>query len=156
GCTGLVFVLAPAPNEIRVEAEKLWARGAELRLPAVAFVSRMDRERADFQAAVGDLKKILGANPVPIQLPIGAAESFRGVADLVTRRALIAQPDGSLKEDTVPADLKDEVEAARDRMIETAAEATDTLTEKYLENGTLTDDELAQALREGTLGRRFV
>src|SRR5262245_58306221 len=52
GCTGLVFVLAPAPNEIRVEAEKLWARGAELRLPAVAFVSRMDRERADFQAAV--------------------------------------------------------------------------------------------------------
>ncbi|HXQ22125.1 MAG TPA: elongation factor G [Candidatus Acidoferrales bacterium] len=156
GCTGAVFVLAPAAGEIRVEAEKLWERAAELQLPVVAFVSRMDRERADFQAAVGDLKKILGARPVPIQFPIGAAENFRGVVDLLTMRAFVAQADGTLKEEAIPADVKDEAEAAREQMVESAAEANDALTEKYLENGTLTNEEVVQALREGTLGRRFV
>jgi elongation factor G len=155
-CTGLVFVLAPAAGEIRVEAEKMWARAAELQLPVIGFVSRMDRERADFDAARADLKKILGANPVAVQMPIGAAESFRGVVDLLSMRALIGQPDGSLKDEAIPDDVKDAAAAARERMIETAAEANDALTEKYLENGTLTNEEVVQALREGTLGRKFV
>ena len=155
-CTGVVFVLAPAADELRVEAEKMWARSAELGLPVVAFVSRMDRERADFQAAVGDAKKILGANPVPIQYPIGAAEDFRGIVDLITMRALIGQADGSLKDDAIPSDVKAAAEAARERMVEAAAEANDALTEKYLENGTLSNEEVVQALREGTLARRFV
>jgi elongation factor G len=155
-CTGAVLVLAPASGEIRVEAEKLWARTAELRLPVVAFVSRMDRELADFQAAVTDLRKILGARPVPLQVPIGSADTLRGVVDLLAMKALLAQPDGSLKVDDIPADMTDEAAEARERMIETAAEANDALTEKYLENGTLTDAEVAEALREGTLMRRFV
>ncbi len=155
-CTGLVFVLAPASGEIRVEAEKMWERARELQLPSIAFVSRMDRELADFQSAVNDFKKILGATPVPIQLPIGAGEDFRGVVDLINMRALIAQPDGGMKEEPIPADVKDAVDAARERMVEAAAEANDTLTEKYLEDGTLTNDEVVQALREGTLARRFV
>ena len=155
-CTGVVFVLAPAKDELRVEAERLWARSAELGLPVVACVSRMDRERADFQAAVDDMKKILGANPVPIQYPIGAAEGFRGVVDLINMRALIGQADGSLKEEAIPADVKAAAEAARERMIEAAAEANDALTEKYLEDGTLSNEEVTQALREGTLARRFV
>jgi len=155
-CTGLIFVVAPAEHELRVEAEKVWNRARELRLPAVAFVSRMDRERADFDAGVGDLKRVLGANPVPVQFPIGAAESFRGAVDLIRMRALLLQADGTLKEDAIPDDVKANAEAARERMIETAAEATDELTEKYLENGTLSHDELVQALREGTLARRFV
>jgi len=155
-CTGVVFVLAPAAGELRVEAEKMWERAAELNLPVVAFVSRMDRERADFQAAVTDLQKILGAKPVPLQHPIGAADSFRGVVDLLSMKALIGQPDGSMKEESIPADVADEANAARERMIELAAEATDELTEKYLENGTLSNEEVAQALREGTLARRFV
>src|SRR5262245_26130788 len=150
-CTGLVFVLAPASGELRVEAEKLWARAEELRLPVIAFVSRMDRERADFQAAVTDMKKILGANPVPIQYPIGTAETFRGVVDLIGMRALIGQADGSLKEEAIPADLEDEVAAAREQMVEAAAEANDALTEKYLDSGTLSNEEIVQALREGTL-----
>jgi elongation factor G len=155
-CTGVVFVLAPAKDELRVEAEKMWTRGAELGLPAVAFVSRMDRERAEFQAAVDDMKRILGANPVPIQYPIGAAEEFRGVVDLINMRAFIGQADGSLKEEAVPQDVKAAAEAARERMIEAAAEATDALTEKYLEDGTLSNEEVIQALRQGTLARRFV
>jgi elongation factor G len=155
-CTGLVFVLSPAADELRVEAEKVWARADELHLPVVAFVSRMDRERADFQAAVNDLKKVLGANPVAIQLPIGAAENFRGVVDLINMRALMIQADGSLKEEAIPADVKADAESARERMVETTAEATDALTEKYLENGTLSNEDVVQALREGTIARRFV
>lgn len=155
-CTGLVFVLAPAAGEIRVEAEKMWARGRELGLPAIAVVSRMDRELADFDAAVADFRKVLGARPVPIHCPIGTADAFRGVVDLLANRALIAQADGSMKAEDVPANLAKEVAAARERMIELAAEATDELTEKYLENGTLTDEELATALREGSLSGRLV
>ena len=155
-CTGLVFVLAPAANELRVEAEKIWARAEELHLPVIGFVSRMDRERADFQAAVDDVKKVLGANPVPIHYPIGAAEQFRGVVDLIAMRAWMLQADGSAKEEAIPDDVKAEAESARERMVESAAEATDELTEKYLENGTLSNDEVVQALREGTLARRFV
>src|SRR6202158_226889 len=155
-CTGVVFVLAPAAGELRVEAEKLWARAVELKIPVVAFVSRMDRERANFDAPVDDMQKILGAKTVPVQYPIGEAEAFRGVVDLIGMRAFVAQTDGALKEEPVPSDLKDEVDAARERMIELAAEANDTLTEKYLENGTLTNEEVVQALREGTLAGRFV
>jgi elongation factor G len=155
-CTGVIFTLAPATNELRVEAETLWARTEELKLPVIAFVSRMDRERASFEAAVADLQKILGAKPVMIQYPIGAAETFRGVVDLISMRALIGRPDGSLKEEEIPADIKDEAAAAREQMIELAAEANDTLTEKYLENGTLTNEETLEALREGTVMRRFV
>ncbi|MFN8628730.1 MAG: elongation factor G [Candidatus Binatia bacterium] len=155
-CTGLIFVMAPAEHELRVEAEKVWNRARELRLPVVAFVSRMDRERADFQAGVGDLKKVLGANPVPVQFPIGAAESFRGAVDLIRMRALLLQADGALKDDAIPDDVTADAEAARERMIESAAEANDELTEKYLENGTLTNDEIVRALREGTLAGRFV
>ncbi|HEX7407093.1 MAG TPA: elongation factor G [Candidatus Binatia bacterium] len=155
-CTGLVFVLSPAADELRVEAEKVWARAGELHLPVVAFVSRMDRERADFQAGVNDLKKVLGANPVAIQLPIGAAENFRGVVDLINMRALMIQADGSLKEEAIPADVKADAERARERMVETTAEANDALTEKYLENGTLSNEDVVQALREGTIARRFV
>jgi elongation factor G len=155
-CTGLVFVLSPAADELRVEAEKVWARAGELHLPVVAFVSRMDRERADFQAGVNDLKKVLGANPVAIQLPIGAAENFRGVVDLINMRALMIQADGSLKEEAIPADVKADAESARERMVETTAEANDALTEKYLENGTLSNEDVVQALREGTIARRFV
>ena len=154
--TGVVFVLAPAEGELRVEAEKLWGRAEELGLPVVGFVTRMDRERADFEAALRDMQKILGARPVPMAIPIGAADTFRGVIDLLAMKALIVQPDGGTKEEPIPANLEAEAAAARERLIEMAAEATDDLTETYLEAGTLTDDELARALREGTLARRFV
>jgi elongation factor G len=155
-CTGLVFVLAPAAHEIRVEAERMWQRAAELGLPVIAFVNRMDRENCNHQAALDDMKKILGANPVPVQLPIGSAESFRGVVDLLRMKALIGSGDGKEKEEDIPADIKAEAEAAREHMIEVAAEANDAFTEKYLEEGTLTNEEVIQALREGTKARSLV
>ncbi len=155
-CTGAIFTAAPATHEIRVEAEKVWARAAELKLPLLAFITRMDRERADHTIALEEMKRLLGAKLVPIQYPIGTADAFRGVVDLVTMRAHMFQDDGSIKEQSVPGAIEDEVRKAREQMIELAAEASDDLTEKYLENGTLTDEELAGALRSGTLQCQFV
>jgi len=156
GCTSVILALAPTRDEIRIEAERLWARAKEIGLPALAFVGRMDRERADAQAAVDDMQKILGIRAVSIQYPIGVAESFRGVVDLIRMKALLAQPDGKMVEAEIPAEVKDEAEVAREQMIELAAEATDELTEKYLEAGTLTNEEIVRALREGTLARKLV
>ncbi len=155
-CTGILFVLAPAAHEIRVEAERMWQRAAELGLPLIAFVTRMDRENANHEIALEDMKKLLGASPVPLQLPIGTADSFRGVVDLLKMKAVIGSGDGKEKEEEIPADLKAEAEAAREHMIEAAAEADDSFTEKYLEEGTLTDAEIVQAIRIGTKARTIV
>lgn len=155
-CTGVIFVLAPAAGELRVEAEKVWARAQELGLPVVAFVNRMDRENADFQAAIEDMKKILGAKPVPMQMPLGSADSFRGVVDLLSMKALVQSGENSVREEAIPGELEAAARDARELMIELAADASDEFTERYLENGTLTNEELSEALRQGTLARRFV
>ncbi|MBI3783877.1 MAG: elongation factor G [Deltaproteobacteria bacterium] len=155
GCTGIVFVAAAAAHEIRIEAERIWARAEELKLPVVTFITRIDRERADYAAALDDLKKILAAKLVPVQLPIGNAETFKGIVDLIAMKAYLAQADGGMSEAPIPADVADDAAKAREQMIELAAEATDELTEKYLEAGTLTNEELVHALREGTVTRRF-
>lgn len=148
-CTGAVMVLEPATGGVKVEAERVWARAEELGLPRLAFVSKMDRENANYDAALRDLSEILRAKAVPLQLPIGSAETFRGVVDLVGMRALIGQADGSMKEEAIPGDLQAAAEAAREKLMESAAEVNDDLLEKYLENGSLTAEELATALVEG-------
>lgn len=155
-CTGAVFVAAPHTGELRVEAEQIWTRTQELGLPAIAFVTRMDRENASFQEALDDLKNVLGANPVAVQYPIGSGHEFRGVVDLMTRKAFLLGADGTVHEGPVPADIEAEVDAARDHMIELAAEANDAYTEHYLEEGTLTDEETADALRVGTLNHHLL
>lgn len=146
GCSGVVFVTEAAHGALKVEAEKIWARIEEIGLPRVAFVTKMDRERADFAAAVADLREILGAKAVPVQLPIGVAEEFRGAVDLVRMRALTTGADGKVSESDVPSDLRAEAEAAREALVEAVAETDDELLEKYLDAGTLGDDELSVAL----------
>ncbi len=155
-CTGIVFVLEPTPGSARVEAERLWARAEQLRLPRLAFVSKMDREHADFDAALRDMREILQAKPVPIQIPIGAAETFKGVVDLVAMRALIGQADGSLKDADIPADVADAAQAAREALLEAVAETNDELLEQYLESGTLNAEQLAPALRAAVQDSRLV
>jgi elongation factor G len=147
-CTGLVFVAEAAPGGLKVEAEKLWARAKELGLPCIGFVSKMDRERADFDAAVADLKEVLGAKAIPVQLPIGTADEFRGVVDLIHMKALISGDDGKASVEDVPADLQAAAESAREALVESVAETDDELLEKYLDAGTLTDDELIAALHK--------
>ncbi len=148
GCSGVVLVTEAAPGALKVEAERLWARSEDLALPRVAFVTKMDRDRADFDAAVADLKEILGAKAVPVQLPIGSADGFRGVVDLIRMRALIFDGDGGATEEDVSEDLREAAESAREALVESAAETDDDLLEAYLDAGTLSDEDLAAALRK--------
>ncbi len=155
-CTVAVLVLEPHAGGVKVEAERVWSRAVDLALPVVAFVTKMDRENADFHGALKDLTDNLQAKPVPVQLPIGSAETFKGVVDLLSMKALIAQPNGQVKEEAIPADLADAAKAARERLMETAAETDDALVEQYLESGELTQEQLTEALRGAVRDARFV
>jgi elongation factor G len=155
-CTAAVFVLEPSAGGIKVEAERTWSRAEQLKLPCVGFVTKMDRENASFEAALTDAAALLQAKPVPVQLPIGSAENFRGVVDLIGMRALVAQPNGQMKEEPIPADLADTAKAAREKLMEAAAETDDALVEQYLESGELTPEQLTQALRVAVRESRFL
>ncbi len=154
-CSGLVFVLSPMPGDMKIEAEKVWARANELELPRLGFVTRMDRENADFRAAVTELEQVLQARAAVLQLPIGAADTFRGFVDLIRMRAVLGHGEEAREED-VPQEFRAEAEAARERLLEVAAEASDAWVERYLEAGTLDEEELREALREGTRSLKFV
>ena len=148
-CDSLVFVVEAAAGALKVEAEKIWARAEELALPRVAFVSKLDRERADFEAAVADLRQVLHAKAIPVQIPLGSAESFRGVIDLIKMRAVVSDADGKPREEDVPAELIESAKAAHEALVEAVAESNDELLEKYLESGDLSGEEVAAALRDG-------
>ena len=153
---GAVLVLGPTGGEIKVEAEKLWRWMGERALPVIAFVTRLDRERASVEAALEDVK-MLEAKPAVLQVPLGGEGELRGVVDLLARRAWVAQGEGAPpKEEDVPAEMAGEVEAARERLIEAIAEADDELLEKYLEGTELSLDELRAALRTGTRERKLL
>src|SRR5213592_2003213 len=146
--TGAVLVLGPTGGEAKVEAEKVWAWCEELALPRVAFVTRMDRERATIEHALEDLKA-LGATPAVLQVPIGAEAEFRGVVDVLSGKAFLYQGEsGTFQEGAPPAAAADAAGKARERLVETIAEANDALLEKYLEGTELTADELREGLRE--------
>ncbi|MBI2370524.1 MAG: elongation factor G, partial [Deltaproteobacteria bacterium] len=153
---GAVLVVE-AVSEIKVEGERVWQYADEFALPRVAFVNKMDRERADFAKALEELDTVLKANPVAVQLPIGKEDAFRGVIDLRRMKALVYATDGSGKvaEEEIPGPLRAEADAARERLIEKVAEADDALTEKYLEQGTLAPEEVVEGLRQGVLQRKF-
>src|SRR5262245_43042130 len=127
-------LLVVSPNgETRGEDEKVLFWAADLQIPRIAFVTRMDRERASFEQACSDLAEVLEPKPVPVQIPIGAESGFKGVVDLLRGKAFLGQPEsGQMREADVPAELADEVQAARERLIEAVAESNDALLEKYL------------------------
>jgi len=148
---GLVFV-ASAGRDLKVESEKIFEQINRLSLPRLAFVSRLDRERMDFDAAMTDLEKVLAAKPIALSLPIGAETAFSGVIDVLAMKARI-YPDssGKAREDELSGELRSRAEAARTKLCEAVAETDDTLLEKYLEQGELDQAELRSALRAAVL-----
>ncbi len=147
----VVFVATPN-GDLKVESEKVWQRALALGLPRIAFVSRLDRERANFETAVSDLDKVLGAKPVVLTLPIGEETGMNGVVDVLAMKALTyADTSGKAKEDDLSGDLKARAEEARTAICEAVAETDDELLEKYLDKGTLEDEELLRALRAAVL-----
>ena len=147
--TGVVLVLGPTGGEVKVETEKVWAWCEEFGVPRIAFVTRLDRERATVGHALDDLK-VLGAKPAVLQVPIGSEAELRGVVDVLSGRAFLYQGEsGTFQEGAAPPELADAVSAAREQLVETIAEANDPLLEKYLEGTELTVEELRAGLRDG-------
>jgi elongation factor G len=147
------LIVVDAVAGVMVQTEKVWETAEEFGLPRVMVLNRLDRERASLERSLQSLRELCSRTVIPIQLPIGDERSFRGVVDLITRKALIFQTDesGKFKEDAVPADMAAAVETAREALIEMVAEADEQLMEKFFEAGTLSDEELVAGLRMATL-----
>ncbi len=150
---GAVFVLC-AVGGVEPQSETVWRQANRYEVPRMAFVNKMDRMGANFFRVVEQLKERLGANAVPIQVPIGAEEDFSGVIDLIKMKSIVWSDENMGVEfhyEDIPADMVDVAEEWRANMIEAAAEANDEMMEKYLEGEELTEDEIMEGLRIRTL-----
>ena len=148
-----------AVGGVEPQSETVWRQANKYKVPRLAFVNKMDRAGANFLRVVGQMKSRLGANAVPIQLPIGAEDHFLGVVDLVKMKAIYWDEDSkgmTYQEKDIPAEMVDECQQWRENMVEAAAEATEELMEKYLEEGDLSAEEIRQGLRLRTLGNEVV
>ncbi|BBB92994.1 MAG TPA: elongation factor G [Methylomusa anaerophila] len=145
------LVVLCAAAGVEVETEKVWQYAADLNLPRIAFINKMDRENADFYSVVDTMKEKFGNGIVPIQLPIGAQDTFKGIIDLIKMKALIpANNQGAQYSETdIPADMEAKAGEARTALIEAAAESDDDLLTKYLDSGELTDEEIKTGLITG-------
>ncbi len=150
-------VVVEAIDGVKVQTEKAWQRCAELGLPSLFFVNKMDRERADFPKTVGAIRSILKAKPLVVQLPLGSEEKFGGVIDLVSMKACVYAKDGSgnYEAKEIPSDMAAEAAEMREKLIEDIAEVDDGLVEKYLEEGALSDEEIIQGLTKGVMSGGF-
>ena len=150
---GAVFVLC-AVGGVQPQSETVWRQANKYSVPRMAFVNKMDRTGANFDKVVEQLKSRLGAYAVPMQVPIGAEEGFEGVVDLLKMKAIhwdVASQGTNFEYREIPAELQARADAARSFMIEAAAEATEELMDKYLNEGELTEAEIISGLRERTL-----
>ncbi len=155
---GAVFVLC-AVGGVQPQSETVWRQANKYHVPRIAFVNKMDRTGANFLKVRDQLRAKLGAVAVPMQLPIGAEENFKGVVDLLKMKAIQwdeASQGMKFEYGEVPADMKDAAEEARTFMIETAAEASEELMEKYLGGEELAEAEIIEALRVRTLATEIV
>ena len=142
----LVLLTLDAASGVQVGSEFAWRFADELSLPRAIFVNRMDRENADFNAALTQVQGLWGQKCLPLQMPIGSQQNFQGVVDLVTMKAYVGEKS---EEKEIPGDLIAAAQAAHERIIEAAAETDDALITKYLEGEELTPEEVARGLRAG-------
>jgi len=148
-----------AVGGVEPQSETVWRQANKYGVPRIAFVNKMDRAGADFLRVVEQIKDRLGANPVPIQLNMGAEENFEGVIDLVRMKAIHwneADMGATYELGEIPDALRDQAQALREQMVEAAAEADEELMDKYLEGGDLSEDEIRKGLRMRTLANEIV
>ena len=148
-----------AVGGVEPQSETVWRQANKYGVPRICFVNKMDRAGADFFRVVKQIRERLGANPIPVQLPIGAEENFKGIIDLVRMKAVYWDDETQgmrfeLKE--VPAELQAMAEECREKLVEAAAEGEEQLLEKYLEHGELTPDEIKRGLRLRTIKGEIV
>ncbi|MBQ6187609.1 MAG: elongation factor G [Prevotella sp.] len=143
-----------AADGVQPQSETVWRQADKYNVPRIGYVNKMDRSGADFFGTVQQMRDILGANPCPVQIPIGAEENFKGVVDLIKMKAILWHDETMGAEydiEEIPADLIDEANEWREKMIETAASYDDALMEKYLEGEEVSEDEIIAALRKATI-----
>jgi len=148
-----------AVGGVQPQSETVWRQATRYKVPRVAFVNKMDRTGANFDRVVRQIKERLGARAVPIQLPIGAEEDFAGIVDLVRMQAIYWDTTNqgmTYDAREIPAELLDAAKAAREFMVEAAAESTEELMEIYLEGGELSEEQIIAGLRAGTLANELV
>ena len=151
------ILVVNAVSGVEVQTEKMWSLARAADVPVIAFVSKMDRERADPAKAVEEITDILKVPAVPVQLPIGKEAEFRGVIDLFRMKAMMYKGDtGEFTLQEIPADLAAEASSAREKLVESCAESDDALIEKFLEGTPLTDEEIRGGFRAGVRAMRFL
>ncbi|HEX9021756.1 MAG TPA: elongation factor G [Nitrospirota bacterium] len=150
---GAVLIIS-AISGVKAETEKIYKFACDYEIPRIAFVSKLDKERADFFRAVGDMEKYFCKNSLVLQLPVGLEDNFAGVVDLIKMKALMFAKDGSGKteEKEIPGDMKEQAETYRKKLVEQIAETEDSLLEKYLDKGDLPQGDIIAGLKHGTIG----
>ncbi len=144
-----------AVGGVEPQSETVWRQANKYNVPRIAFVNKMDRVGADFEAAVNQMRERLKANPVPVQIPIGAGDMFRGVIDLVRNKAIVWHEDtqgATWDVMDIPEDMQEEATKWRQHLIENIADYNDELLMKYLEGEEITEEEISSTVREATLG----
>ncbi len=151
-------VLVSAVEGVQPQSETVWRQADRYRVPRIIYINKMDRTGADFLRVVQMIRERLGTVPVPIQLPIGAEDSFQGVIDLVRMKATIYLDDlGTRSDETeIPHEWRQQADQLREQLLEAAADLDDAIAAKYLEGTPIDEDELRAALRRGTVGARIV
>ena len=156
---GLVFLFC-AVSGVEPQSETNWRLANNYKVPRIGFVNKMDRSGADFFAVVKDVKEKLGSEAIPLQVPIGAEEKFKGVVDLITGKAIVWNEEDmgmTYEEIPIPADLVDVVNEWREKLLEAVAEYDETLMEKFFEDpASITEEEMINAVRGAVLDSKFV
>ena len=145
-----------AVGGVQPQSEQVWRQSEKYKVPKIAFVNKMDRIGANFYSVMDQMKNQLGANPVPVVLPIGAGETFSGIVDLIKMKAIrydMKSLGKNMTEEEIPADMVEKAQEYRQKMIESAAEQDDALMEKFFAGEELTNDEIKSALRKGCMAR---
>ena len=153
GCLRAVdgaVVIVSALSGVKAETQKIWKYASEFEIPRVIFINKMDKDNANFSRALGEVEKAFAKEALPLQVPIGAGDSFTGVVDLITMKAFIFG-NGKAEAADIPSEVAPEAEEYRKKLIEKIAESDDALLEKYLEGGTLSDEEIIKGVKEGAL-----
>jgi elongation factor G len=151
---GVVFII-DAVDGVKPLSRRAWKAVERAALPTIIFITKMDRDRADFDAALNSINASLGVRPVLLQYPIGNQENFRGIVDILAMQAWYFDEDGSVSKGEIPGDIVEEIEILRETMIENIAESDEDLMEKYLEEGELSNEEINSGLLNGIKNREI-
>ncbi len=150
-----VIAVVCAVSGIKAETKKIWGYVSEYEIPAIIFVNKLDKESANFYSAVNEAKASFGIDAIPLQIPIGEGEKFKGVVDLLSMKAYVFA-NGKASETDIPSEIASTVDEYRKKLIEKIAETDDDLIEKYLEGEELTMDELLKGIGDASISRKFI